>query len=76
MVLIAVELHSVDKILELSVDAHVEVSLLAHILEKLLVVALAVFHQRGEKINFLTVIFLYDEIDDLLAGVFLHRLAR
>ena len=76
MVRIAVELHAVVKLLELAVDTDVYVTLLAQILEQVLVMSLAVLDQRGEDVYLTAFVIADNEVDDLIAGILHHRFAR
>ena len=73
VVAVSVELESVDEFAQLSVDSDVEVSLLAQVLEELLVVSLAVFDKRGEYVDLAAFVFLCNEVYNLVFGVFHHR---
>ena len=76
VVLVAVHLHAARHLLQLAVDADVEIALAAHALEELAIVALAVAHQRGKDVDALAHIVGMDHFEDLLLGVFHHLLAR
>ncbi len=73
---VALELHAVGELANIAVDAHMEEAFLYQLLEKLLVVPLAVMHKRGEEIHFPAGILLLYQVDDAGGGVFHHRLAR
>ena len=75
VVLVAVYLHAARDLHQLAVDADVQVSLAAHRLEELAVVALAASHQGGEDEYALGGILVEDHVDDALLGVFHHLLA-
>ena len=74
VVLIAVELHAVGDFLKLAVDADVEETLLAQLLEKFFVMTFAVLDKRREYIDLVTAEFIEDERNDFLFGIFYHLL--
>ncbi len=51
------------------------IAFFAHLLEELLVAALASAHQRGEQQAFLAMVFFHDQVHDGCIGVSYHRLA-
>ncbi len=75
MILVAVKHHVERQIAELSVYAHSQKTLLAQLLEKFLVMPLAILYQRCEYIDLVPVISLQDQIDNLIPGIFYHRFA-
>ena len=75
VVLVAVYLHSRHNLQYLSVHPHIEIALAAHAVEEFAVVALALANERGEEIDGLALVFVENHVDDLLLGVFHHRLA-
>ena len=76
VVLVAVQLHAGQGFAHLAVHTHIEVALLAHLLEELLVVSLTVTHQWGKDVDALSFIVFQDEVQYLLFGVLHHLLAR
>ena len=76
MVLISVDFHSADNLLNLAVNADVEIALLSHLLEELAIVTLTVAYERCEDENLLTRIVVLNHADNFLFGVFYHLLAR
>ena len=75
VVFVAVELHSLRDLAQLAVDAHVQIALFEQLLEQILIVALAVAHERGEDVNLAALEARQHQLDDFLAVVFYHRLA-
>ena len=75
VVLVSVYLHAARNLLDLAVDTDIEVALLAHALEELTVMALALAHEWGEDVDGMSGIVGEDHVDDLLLGVFHHLLA-
>ena len=73
--LVSIQLHAAADLHQLTVDAHVEVALLAHLLEELLVVPLAVADERCEEVHLPSVILPHDQLQNLLLGVLDHLLA-
>ena len=73
--LVSIQLHAAADLHQLTIDAHVEVALLAHLLEELLVVPLAVANERCQQIHLPAVILLHDQLQNLLLGVLDHLLA-
>ncbi len=75
VVLVAVELHPRLYFPYMPVSAHRHVSLLLKLLEKLLVMSLAVVHHWSQKHDLAPGISVEYEVDNLLVAVFHHRLA-
>ena len=75
MGLVAVQSRDFVQFAELSVNTHLSVSALAHLLEELLVMALPALHQRRKEVAFAVLIVLHNQGDDLLVGVSDHGLA-
>ena len=75
VVLVAVEAHAGRYLHELAVHAGVDESLLAQLLEQLLVVALAVAHHRRQDVNPTAGVLIEYQSHDALAGVAHHLLA-
>ena len=73
--LVSIQLHAAADLHQLAVDAHVEVALLAHLLEEFLVVPLAVANEWRQQIHLPAVILLHDQLQNLLLGVLDHLLA-
>ena len=76
MVLIPVELHAVGHFAHFAIHPYIEVTLLAHLFEKLFVVSLSGANQGGEQHDAPSGIVLQYEVNDLFFCVFHHLLAR
>ena len=76
MVAVTVQLHAGFDLTQLAVHAHVYVTLAAYALKQLLVMALAVAHQRSQHVDSLSLIVRYDALHYLLLGELDHLLAR
>ena len=76
MVLVAVQFHSVKYLPQLAVHTHIEVALLAYLLEKFLVVPFTAAYNRCKQVGFLSGVTGQDQIQNLLFGVLDHLLAR
>ena len=75
MCLVAVQGRDFVQFAELSVDTHLGISALAHLLEQLLVMALPTLHQRRKEVALAVLVVLHDQGDNLLVRVSDHGLA-
>ena len=73
MCLVAVQSRHFVEFAQFSVDAYLRVSSLAHLLEKLLIMALAALDDRSKQIAFASGIILHYERHDLLVRIPYHR---
>ncbi len=73
MVAVTVKPHPREKLHYFPVDPDGEIPLLHQILKKLLVMPLAVMHQRGQQVYLTVVILLENQFNDFLGGIFHHR---
>ena len=74
MVAVTVQLHARFDLTHLTVHTHVDVSLAAYTLKQLLVMTLAVTHQRSQHIDTLSLIIGGNKIHNLLLGELDHFL--
>ena len=75
MCLVAVQGRDFVQFAELSVDTHLGIPALAHLLEELLVMALPTLHQRRKEVALAVLVVLHDQGDDLLVRVSDHGFA-
>ena len=75
MVLITVHFHTAHNLLQLTIDADVQVTLTAHGLEEFAVVTFTTLHQRGEDEDTMAGIVVEDHVEHLFFRVFHHLLA-
>ena len=73
---IAVQLHAKGDFPQHPIDPDVDVSLLAEILEQVLVVSLAVLDKRGHDVDAVSLVTLHNQRQYLVDGVFHHALSR
>ncbi len=76
VILIAVELHALHNLAQFAVDTHIQIAFASQTLEQFLVMALAVFHQRSQQINFAVFEFIEYELHYFFFGIFHHFGAR
>ena len=76
MVAVAVNPHPLHHFLNLAVHSHVKVAFAADRLEEFLVMSLSVLHLGRKQIDFVALVVLQQEIQDLLFGIFYHFLSR
>ena len=75
VILVSVQLHAGQCFAHFAVHPDIEVALLAHLLEQVLVVSLTVAHQGSQDIDALALIIAQNQLQDLLFGVLHHLLA-
>ena len=76
MIFITVQLHAVYNLAHLAVHADIQITFLAHLLEKFFVMSLTGTYQRGKHKYLLTLIIPVNQADDLFLGIFHHFLSR
>ena len=73
VILVAVQLHAVFQFAQFAVGTHIQIALLAQVLEQILVMSLAVFDQRGEYVYLAAGVRFEDQVEDPVPGIFHHR---
>src|SRR5690606_33518766 len=76
VVLVSVYPHTGKNLLNLTIDPHMEVTLLANLLEKFLVMPFTIANYRRQAINFRLAILLQKELDNLLLAMRRHLRSR
>ena len=74
MILVTVQLHSVNDFLDFSVNPHIQIAFLAHLLEKFLIMSLTGPHQRCQDENTFSFIIAVNQIQNLLFRILHHLL--
>ena len=75
VVLITVEFHAGQGFAYLAIYTDIEIPLLAHLLEKFLVMTFTVTYQRSKNVNALALIVFQNKVENLLFGILHHLLA-
>ncbi len=75
MVFIPVHPHAGNNFPDLAINPHMEISFLAYLFKKLLVVPFPVSHHGRENIDFFAYILLQDQFQNLFMGIFHHLFA-
>ena len=75
MGLVSVELHPIDEVFQLAVDAHLGEALLPYLFEELSVVSFPASDDGGENVYFLGGVVLHYHLGDMFFGVTHHFLA-
>lgn len=76
MILVSVKLHSEGYLAHLAVHTHMEVTLLAQLLEKLLVMTFAIEHYGCKDIYLVPVVLIEYEVNNFFARVLDHWTSR
>ena len=72
---VAVDLHVVGQFADFAVDTHTQEPFLGYLGKEFAVVAFACFYKGGQNHDVFPLIFVGDEVEDMLFGVFHHALA-
>ncbi|CDD51175.1 putative uncharacterized protein [Bacteroides sp. CAG:875] len=76
MVLVTVQFHAMDNLLDFPVYPDIKVTLLAHLLEQLFIMSFTCPDQRSQNKNSFSLIIPVNQIQNLLFGVLHHLLSR
>ena len=76
VVLVSVELHAEGNLAQFPVDSHVQVTFLSQVLKEVFVVTFSVLDHGRQEVDFVPVIAVQNQLQNLVDGVLDHGLAR